>query len=338
MGLNEKFFKTSAVDDTPNFAPILYTGNGGTNVITGVGFAPDFVWIKGRTINVDHAAFDTVRGATKYISPSTFGAEGTYSTVLNAFGSDGFTVGSNSGVNSSSSTYVAWCWKAGGAAVSNTDGTTTSQVSANTNAGFSIVSYYGNSASGPTVGHGLSSKPELILFKNISVGNDWAVYSSPVTANYYMMLNKTNAKIDYQHMFNDTEPDSSVFTLGYQGKVNQSGNQYIAYAFHSVDGYQKIGSYTGAASSGLTVTTGFRPKWVMIKRTDSANDWVIIDSIRDTSDPYSKILWADLPDAEADGGSTTALSFSDTGFSMSTSAVGGSINASGGTYIYLAIA
>jgi hypothetical protein len=121
--------------------------------------------------------------------------------------------------------------------------------------------------------------------------------------------------------------------------TNESGsNKMIAYCFAEVAGFSKFGSYTGVGAAGLTVTTGFRPRWVMIKRTDSANSWAIIDSVRDTSDPYSKILWADLPDAEAEGGSTTALSFSDTGFSMSTSATGASINASGGTYIYMAFA
>ena len=351
MGLNEKFFKSAAggVVAADNFNTVLYTGNAGASnttsqSITSVGFQPDLVWVKNRDNANNHVLFDSIKGATNWLNSNNNFNEYSNSTTAGAsFLSNGFTTGTSDQTNKSSNNLVSWSWKAGGAAVNGSGTNVTSvKVSANQDAGFSIVKYNYQSSSAATISHGLNEAPEMVIVKpyNSTLGSTWFVYHSSLCAGKEMYLNNNSANGSDSNRWNNTAPTASVFSIGtsFGSYPSYYHGDHIAYCFHSVDNYQKVGSYTGAGSAGLTVTTGFRPRWVMIKRTDSANDWVIIDSIRDTSDPYSKILWADLSDTEADGGSTSALSFSDTGFSMSTSSVGSSINASGGNYIYLAIA
>ena len=264
------------------------------------------------------------------------GAEVPLSGAVSSFDSNGFTHTSisNGSVNRDGDDYVAWCWKGGGDAVQNNDGTLTSQVSANPDAGFSIVKWTNNNAV-RTVGHGLNSTPELIIFKRTDTSQNWYVETDAIDGSYdYLVLNDgSSAKVDGSGAWSTRATSSTITSF-----TSTTNSEYIAYCFHSVTGYQKIGSYTGGGSSGRTVNTGFRPRWVMIRRVDVGNYWVIIDSVRDTSDPYGQILYANANDQEAGGGATTSISFTDTGFSMSTSAVGGSINASGGTYLYLAIA
>jgi hypothetical protein len=329
-----------------SFNTVTYTGNSTTNAITGVGFQPDFTWIKNRTNANSHILVDSVRGNDRFLECDNNGAESTRaSEEFASFDPNGFTLQTNYiATNNSSYDYVAWCWKGAEIPAINSNGSIPSVVSANPAAGFSIVSYTGNGlAVDNTIGHGLNLVPKMIIIKQRSGTTPWIVYHSVVGTGGHMELNQTYAASGSGPIFGyptnvGVSPTDSVYTIGADNSVNASSQSFIAYCFAEVAGFSKFGSYTGAGAAGLTVTTGFRPIWVMIKRTDSANNWVIIDSVRDTSDPYSKILWADLPDAEAEGGSTTALSFSDTGFSMSTSAIGGSINASGGTYIYMAFA
>ena len=322
-----------------SFNTVLYTGNGAaTQVITGVGFQPDFTWTKCRSNVEQHGLFDSVRGTNLWLNSGGTEAETNYggNFGLLSWSDDGFTVGNGSAINASGRTYVAWNWKGAELPAINSNGSIPSVVSANPAAGFSIVSYTGNSVSGATVGHGLNNAPKIVIYKRRDSGANWIIKSSLLGVNNYLLFTTGQTEADSGVFWNSTLPTSSVFTLGNSASVNVG--TYIAYCFAEVAGFSKFGSYIGVGAAGLTVTTGFRPRWVMIKRTDSANSWAIIDSVRDTSDHYSKILWADLPDAEAEGGSTTALSFSDTGFSMSTSAIGASINASGGTYIYMAFA
>ena len=322
---------------------VSYAYNGTpTNVnFLGMAFQPDLVWIKGRSIVIDHAAFDTVRGAEKYISPSTTGAEGTYSTVLNAFGSNGFTVGSNAGVNSSSSTYVAWCWKAGGAAVLNEQGSIDSQVSANPDAGFSIVKYDGatnattdtsnNGGSYWNVGHGLSSPPEMVIVKKTNNVGGWYVGAlDGWTVGRHLVLNRTDAQVDRSGATEDVlwgnqNPTSTTFGLGGWDVVNRNGDSYIAYCFHSVDGYQKVGSYTGNGGT-QSITLGFSPRFVMWKATNNVENWYMMDSVRGVN----IVLYADGSFSE---GGSAGVSFTPTGFTLT-----GSFNASNITYIYLAIA
>lgn len=352
MSLGKRLFigGDTGIDGTENFTPKLYTGNGTAgHSITGVGFQPDLVWIKSRGDASSNFLFDVVRGTSNWLSSDLNLGQNSASGVT-SFDSDGFTLGNNGAMNSNSQNYVAWCFKGGGNSNTfNIDGTGYSTASAagldtgllnptgasvNTAAGFSILKWTNNGAT-RTVAHGLNSIPELIIFKRTDTSQNWFVETDVIDGSYdYLVLNDgSSAKVDGSGAWSTRATSSTITSF-----TSTTNSEYIAYCFHSVTGYQKIGSYTGGGSSGKTVTTGFRPRWVMIRRTDVGNYWVIIDSVRDTSDPYGQILYANVSDAEASGGATTSISFSDTGFSMSTSAVGSSINASGGTYIYIAIA
>ena len=329
---------------TENFATKLYTGNGGSQSITGLDFQPDLVWIKDRDSSLyDPVIFDSVRGVNKYIFPSLTNAEGT-STTLTSFDSNGFSLNtSGAGINANGNDHVAWCFNAGtGAAASNTDGTITSTVKANQDAGFSIVKYTGN-ASNSTVGHGLSVAPDLIITKGIDsvVGNtNWLVYNSISGATGRLQLNKTDAFTTSSTSYNNTEPTSSVFTIGTTGDINGNGAAYIAYCFTSITGYQSVGSYTGNGSAnGPTITTGFKPRWIMVKATSNAGGWVIMDAVRDAgrNDFWYRRLQAQIPDAEVDDfGSQSRYQILDTGFKITNAS--NSWNGSGRSYIYLAIA
>ena len=318
----------------------LYNGTP-TNVnFLGMAFQPDFVWIKARNDTTNHALFDSVRGATKFLTSQTTGSEQTYTDTLTSFDSNGYTVSNSSAVNGNTVNYVAWCWKAGGAAVTNTNGTITSQVSANVDAGFSIVKYSGTTTNA-TIGHGLNEPLELYITKATD-GTDagsigWYVYSKPTTATHFLALNSTNAASDNNLFWNDTEPTASVFSVANNGVTNGSGTNYIAYCFHSVDGYQKVGSYSGGSSgSGNIIETGFKPRYVMLKVTNvSGEDWHCFDSVRGGGDTFVNDLRPNTSEAE----STFAprqINFVDNGFYWTETE--GGVNGSGRTYIYLAIA
>ena len=319
-----------------NFNTVLYTGNGSTQAITTLDFQPDFTWIKNRNNSASsshaHALFDSVRTSGYRLVSNTTAAENNYSAYMTGFNSGGFNLSGNP-LNDSAGTYVAWNWKAGGAAVSNTDGTITSQVSANVDAGFSIVKYTGNSTAGATVGHGLS-KPDLIIFKNLSVSRTsdaWAVYNSIGGATKQLYLESTAAYGTSTSVFNDTEPTANVFSLGNWNGINYSGDAFIAYAFHSVDGFSKIGSYVGTGATGNTIVTGFEPAWVIIKSTlSSGTAWNMWDNKRT---PYG-MLRANTSDSEFSG--PGRITFSTTGFQLLDNDA--SRNSSGGNYIFMAFA
>jgi hypothetical protein len=261
---------------------------------------------------------------------------------VTAFNSNGFTLGSNAGNNLNASTYVAWQWRASNAtAVSNTAGSITSTVSANTSAGFSIVTYTGNDTTGATVGHGLGVAPKMIIIKERSQVRDWTVYHVSTGNTGGMRLNTTGAnETTRTGWWNNTTPSSSVITLGgstgndwYQ--TNETGQTYVAYCFSDVQGYQKVGSYTGNGSTdGVFVYTGFRPRFIMIKRTDAANDWVIYDSARATYNAVLPLLYPNLSSAEVSSG--TDIDILSNGFKIRNS--NNYDNASGGTLIYYAVA
>ena len=321
------------------FNTVLYTGNGGTQAITNVGFQPDMVWIKPRNPGDNHNIFDVIRGVTKQILPNGTSAESTQPNTLQSFDSNGFTTGPDNNTNLNNTTYVAWTWKAGGQAVSNTEGTITSQVSANVDAGFSILKYTGNgNTAQQSYGHGLSSAPELLITKNIDTAtqgtNSWVVGGTLLGNGGYMLLNSTNAKSTASSYNGNKVPDSEViYTSGTSDLVgNQNGINFITYAFHSVDGYQKVGSYTGTGSTGNVVTTGFQPRFVIIKRTNSAADWLMYDYER--TNTYKPYLLANSSAAE-DNRASNDLDFVSTGFELLGS--GGGTNGSSDTYIYLAI-
>lgn len=347
MSFNKKFFTTggivasspSGITGTDHFSPVTYTGNGTTQSISSLDFQPDLVWLKRRNSTGNPEIYDSVRGEHKVLQTDGVTSEYDYITTgVTDFDSNGFSVaGAGGNYNISGGTFVAWCWKAGGTAVSNTDGTITSQVSAN-QAGFSIGTYTGNSTAGATIGHGLSSAPELLIVKSRNtIGGSskaWTVYAEPIGNTKYLYLNTTGAAGTY-NFWNNTTPTSTVFSLSTDTNVNSSSGNYVFYAFHSVDGYQKVGSYTGTGASGNSVTTGFAPRFVMIKDSTNAGHWIIHSKPPTTSNPSATHLRANLSAAE-DSGANERISFDTNGFTIE--GTGGNVNLINDIYIYLAIA
>ena len=313
----------------------LYTGTGAAQSITGLAFNPDFVWLKRRSSAQAHYLYDVIRGTSSVLYSDGTDAEQSISTGLTSFNSDGFSLGSLSGVNASSSTYVGWAWDAGTTTVSNTAGSITSQVRANASAGFSVVTYTGNGTAGATIGHGLGVAPGLIIIKERSQGTGgWITYHSSIGATGALYLNLTAAVTTASGFFNNTAPASTVFSLGNSGELNDSGQTNVAYCFAPVSGYSSFGSYVGNGSSdGPMVWTGHRSRWILIKRTDAADDWNIFDTARSTYNVMGHDLLANRSDSEYTGTYIDCLS---NGFKIRET--NSSRNASGGTYIYAAFA
>ena len=314
----------------------LFTGNGGTQSISSVGFQPDWVWLKSRSVADSPILFDAVRGVTKRLMSNSTGAETTEAQEVQSFDSDGFTVGNSDNANRNNATMVGWNWKANGAGSSNTDGSITSTVSANTTAGFSIVKWTGNNGAGATVGHGLGSIPKIVLVKNIQQsGYDWVMYHASLGNTKRIWLNLTNAVSTNTGSWNNTTPSSSVFTLGSSGETNGSG-EMIGYCFAEKQGYSKFGSYTGNGNAdGSFIYTGFKPAWVMIKKTNDTHAWRIYDGVRDTHNLTEKILEPNTSNAEATSG-TYVLDLVSNGFKFRGN--GDGVNGSGQSFIYMAFA
>jgi len=309
----------------------LYTGNGSTQTISGVGHQPDMTWVKVRSETGGHRLADAVRGYTKYIFPNGTDAEGTNSNNITSWNSDGFALG-NGSINENTRTYASWNWKANGAGSSNTDGSITSTVSANTTAGFSIVSWTGNSTSGATVGHGLGVVPKMIIVKTTARTGNWVTYHHTLGATKYLELNNTGAVGTSTAAWNDTSPTSSVFSLGSWSNTNDNGYGMIAYCFAEKTGYSKFGSYVGNNNAdGTFVYTGFKPAWIMIKQTSDTNQWFIFDNKRNTFNPETLYIQANTSDGD---NAFTSLDFTSNGFKFLTS------NAAfnNGSYIYMAFA
>ena len=325
----------------------LYTSTGADLSVTGLQFSPDFVWVKNRATANRHAQFDIVRGPNKYISSTRTNAESTtsgsgYGTgTFNSFDTNGFTVGSDVGVNvtnyPSGDAHVAWAWDAGTSTVSNTDGSITSNVRANSTAGFSICTYTGNGTAGESVGHGLSAAPEFIICKCRNSSVRWAVYTKTVGPGNTLVLDSTGAPTGGTGVWGNVNPTNSVFTVGNDPEANGSGNTYVAYCFAPVNSYSVMGSFEGNGnSSGPFIYTGFKPSWIIIKNIDnygSGYDWFIFDSKRDTYNTSDAILKANLPDIESDSDSVDILS---NGFKLRATTNGINLNAH--THVYLAFA
>ena len=314
----------------------LYTGNGSTgHAITGVGFQPDWVWIKSRDSGSDnHNAFDVVRGASKGLQPNDTDAEYTASSVHESFNTDGFTLGDNGQVNGSSESFVSWNWKAGGSASTNTSGSTNTSVSVNTVAGFSIVTYPGNSTSGATFGHGLGVKPSMIITKARTRLSMWNVYHKGLT-NYTkgIYLNATDAEFA-GGAFEAGEPNANTFTLTNGTHVNGSGETYVAYCFAEKKGYSKFGSYTGNGNAdGTFVYTGFKPAWVMCKITNTTDDWYMFNNKMPSYNLINESLRANTTGAQ---NSTGQIDFTAQGFKTRTSNY--AVNGGSQSYIYMAFA
>ena len=330
------------IPPTPSehFNTVLYTGNGSTQSITGVGFKPDFVWIKPRNFADNHALSDSSRGVNKSVASNTNAAE--QSLGVTSFDADGFSLPNWGNVNSNGDTFVAWCWKAnGGTTSSNTEGSITSTVQANTKAEFSVVSYTGTGANA-TIGHGLSSAPEIMIIKELNGTRDWGVYSKYNTggsgnpAEERLKLNTNDATVTYAPYWNSIEPTSTVFNVGVEGNVNSSGQSYIAYVFAPVAGFSKFGSYTGNASqNGPLVVTGFEPAFVLVKNTNILSHWRIVDNKRSPLNHRQRALFPDLNVAESND-PNDAVDFLSTGFKISND--NSFWNANGDTFIYIAFA
>ena len=317
----------------------LWTGNGGTQSITGIGHTPDFVWIKKRTDADGARIFDTVRVATKAIFTNSNAEETTVTSELSAFGSDGYTLGASDAVNGNSKNYVGWNLKANGTGSANTDGSINSTAtSANTTAGFSIVKYTGTGANA-TVGHGLGVAPSMILFKNlISSGGSaehWVVYHKDVGATKGLYLNLTNAQDTSSAFFNNTTPTNSVFSLGNADKTNKSGEAQIAYCFAEKTGYSKFGSYTGNGNAdGSFIYCGFKPAFVLVKCSSGTDRWFISDNKRDPDNIVQATLSPN--DSAAEYATQDWGDFLSNGFKLRRT--GDVYNGSGRTYIFMAFA
>ena len=323
------------------FETKLYTGNDANNREISLGLTPDLTWIKARNVAYGHSLFDRIRGLGFSLSSNNTNAD---RNVGSEFGwsnsgctTDSFTVdrGSNESLNESGRPMVAWNWLAGGTASSNSNGSITSTVSANTTAGFSIVSYTGT-GSASTVGHGLSSTPQVYIIKNRTNARNWQSYHEPLGNQAYLRLNTTGSASTGASIWNNTSPTSSVFSIGTSSfnAVNSSGDNYIAYCFAEKKGFSKFGSYTGNGNAdGTFVYTGFKPAWFLVKNTSISRDWQIFDNKRLGYNVDNNYLFANLSDAEGTADRVDLLS---SGVKWRTSA--NTYNASGNNYIFMAFA
>ena len=343
VALNTYNLSTSTITNGAAYmAATTYTGTGASltvaNTVGSTSFQPDWVWVKGRSGATDHALYDSVRGTTKDLVSNSTAAETTQATGLTAFGSTGFTVGALAKMNTSAATYVGWQWNAGGSTVTNTSGSISAQVRASATSGFSILTYTGNGTNGASVGHGLGVTPAMVIFRRRNAITNWIVYhqaiSSP-TANY-LVLDTTAATASASGF---CTPSSSLitFTTSYDG-TNSSGNSMLAYCFSAVAGYSAFGSYTGNGSAdGPFQYLGFRPRWILYKRTDTTGNWDLIDTSRNPYNYSYLILKPNASQEEVDGSLYNfKVDILSNGFKLRDT--NAEINASGGTYIYAAFA
>ena len=326
-----------------HFNTKLWTGNAtNSTAITGVGFQPDFVWIKNRSTTANHNLFDAIRGATYRLYSDNDSAQVQATDSLASFDSDGFTLNNGSPCNGSGNSVVGWNWKANGQGSSNTGGSiNTTYTSANTTSGFSISQYTGNSTNGATIGHGLGVAPKMVIVKSLSNTTAWMVYHASLGNGQEIYLNGTNAS-SASTTWNSTTPTSTVVSLGGASGdgVNYSGD-YVAYCFAEKKGFSKFGSYTGNGSNSSPpfVYTGFKPAFLMVKRTDASAHWQMTDnkiSFNGVGSYGSNFLSPSQSNAEGNG---YGFMLHSNGFAFSGSdSASATVNASGGTYIYMAFA
>ena len=326
-------------DGSEYFNTVLYNGNGSTQSITGVGFQPDWVWLKSRNNSYHNYVFDVIRGTGEQLYTNLTNEEFTSSGTLTSFDTDGFSLGNsaNADINNSGATFVAWNWLAGGSvsADNNTDGTITSTVSANPTAGFSIVSYVGNNTAGATIGHGLGVKPDFIVVKDRDGAPGWQVYHSGVGATKYLRLDNNNGATTQTNRWNDTEPTATVFSVGNAAGTNgNSGDNYIAYCFAEVENYSRIGSYTGNGDNtgaGPFVWCGFKPAFIVMKSSSASDNWRMYDDKRLGYNPDASVLYPNLGNQESVSDHVDIFS---NGFKLRSN----NNNSDGVTYIFFAFA
>ena len=328
-----------------HFNTKLYTGTGSSMSVTGVGFRPDWLWIKTRNATNASHIVDVVRGNGQAIASDLTNAQ--YSSGVTSFDSDGFSLVGNTGAvnnGNGSTTYASWNWKANGAGSSNTDGSITSTVSASTTSGFSIVKYTGNGTDGGTIGHGLSQAPEIVIFKDLSSGASWATFGYPNNSAFsadgsHVLLDSNSAMSDSETK--EVSLSSSTITLvDAGGDIGASGDDYVAYCFHSVKGFSRMGSYFGNGNgNGPMIYTGFKPAFVMIKYiapSGGVGDWNMYDSKRLGQNGKDAALFANLTNSEAsDYG---RIDFLSNGFKLRTTNSQLNELGSGSSYVYMAFA
>ena len=344
MAINKRLINPGFEAPTPpvptSFNTVLYTGNATARSITGLGFQPDLVWTKTRSVANRHELADSLRGSTHRLFSNLTSSEGIDPNAITSFTADGFNLGSSDNVNWNGQTYVAWCWKAGGAAVTNTDGTITSEVSANPEAGFSIVSYTGDGANG-TVGHGLGTTPNIVLIKRRNSTSNWS-FNGNIGGLIYgtnkLSLNDTAAIAGLTNQV--LAANSNTFTAGTSTAIGTSGGTYVAYCFAEVAGFSKFGSYGGGGATDVTVNLGFEPAFLMIKSAGEAGVWLMYDNKRTQPEPNPiGGLYANTRGAET-GWPASEFDFTPTGFTVSRYNQPDDYdnNNSGITYIYMAFA
>lgn len=320
------------------FKTILHTGTGVEQFVTGVGFQPDFTWLKNRDSTDSHMLFDVIRGATNVLHSDSSAAETTEAQTLKSFDSDGFTLGTDVQVNTNTEDYVSWNWLAGGSGVPNTDGSVASTVSVNDDAGSSIIAW--DLVSGAhTVGHGQSDTVELIIQKNRDRAVSWNVYHKDVGETKRLLLNDTIGEQTATWPWNDTAPTTSVFSIGNRPPATGAvvGDKMLAYCFRSIPGYSKVFSYTGNGSAdGTFVYLGFKPRWVLMKRSSSTSNWYLFDTQRSTFNVVDDYLNPNLSAAETTGG-TVDVDLVSNGIKWRSSTAG-NMNNSGSLYIGIAFA
>lgn len=309
------FISVFGVRRSPFFTSYTYTGTGASNSVSGIGFQPDFVWIKSRDSSSVHTIFDSTRGATKYLSSDSDNSETTGVQTLTSFDSDGFTVGTNVLVNNSAEDYIAWCMK-------------------EASGYFDIVSYTGT-GSAHNENHNLGGIPALMLVKQLDddPNYDWAVYHEDAGETGRLILNQTGAFVTNTGFWNDTAPTSSVFTVGTDVDVNESGKNYIAYLFAEVAGITKMGSFTGnGISNGPSITLGFRPSFLLVKNADSTGNWYLYDTRLGSIGQLDGRL---IPDDTSDEATVSHIDVNENGFQVITTDP--SVNNSGDKIVYFAM-
>jgi len=332
---------TTIDDPSAYFQTLLYTGNGDSSQAqTNTGnsdLQPDWIWIKKRNAARNTSNTDSSRGFNKRLETQTTTAESTTTLDVISAQSNGFTVGNNGSTGENGDTYVAWQWKSqGGSTVSNSDGSITSTVQANTTAGFSIVQYVGTGSNG-TIGHGLGVAPSWVLCKDRDGTGAWVTWQNTLAGNEALELQSTNAVADEPTSWNSTVPSSTVFSVGTRGGTNASSSNFVAYCFAEKQGYSKFGSYTGNGSlDGPFVYLGFKPAWVLIKQTSTAQNWILYDNkINPFNEAVTK-LSPNLSDAEDSSTGNNDIDMLSNGFKVTED--NGDMNESGQNFIYLAFA
>ena len=323
------------------FNTVLYTGNGGTQTISGVGFQPDFLWIKTRSGAGNHMLQNAVRGSTKHTHSNTNDAEVTDATGVTSFNSDGFAVSSNGNLNGNGTTIASWNWKANGTGSANTAGSINSTVSVSTTSGFSIVSYTGNGTGNSTVGHGLGATPTFIIVKNLTTAQSWGTKSdSFVSASEprIIYLNATDSYANDTNVWGTSAAfNNNTFTVGDWNGSNQSSSNFIAYCFSEKQGFSKFSSYTGNGNAdGPFVYTGFKPAFLMAKRSNGTGPWIMFDNKRDVINVANHRLKAETSLAELSGDVNIYLDFLSNGFKLRNADTDS--NASGSIYDYMSFA